>query len=357
MSSEARRRPFEPPLLTGDLPAAGGALGPEPEDFVVDEIPTVPPSGSGEHLYVRIRKRLWTTPDMLRAVARAARVRDRDIGSAGMKDKHAVTSQWLSLPPGATPPGEWELPEGLEVMEAQSSARKLRTGQLRGNRFCVRLVGIDAEGYERAKAICARLREAGLPNYFGAQRFGNSGNNLDDAMGWLARGAPAEGRRARFFKKLYPSVVQAEIFNRYLALRGEVGLDRPLEGEVVRLDGSRSVFVVEDPEAELPRLASGDIHLTGPITGPRMRQPGGVPRELETRAASELGIGAEQLELMGRLADGTRRDLVVAVEGLEVEPLDGASLVIRFSLPSGSYATGVVRELNHAAFFEVRGAG
>lgn len=357
MTGDSRRRPFEPPLLTGDLPAAGGAVGPEPEDFVVDEIPLAAPSGSGEHLYVRIKKRLWTTPDMLHAVARAAKVRERDIGSAGMKDKRAVTSQWVSLPPGAASTENWALPEGLEVLEAQPSGRKLRTGQLRGNRFHIRLVGIDAAGYERAEAICARLRETGLPNYFGAQRFGSGGNNLHEAMEWLARGASAEGRRGRFYKKLYPSVVQAEIFNRYLALRSEAGLDRLLEGEVVRLDGSRSVFVVEDPEAELPRLASGDIHLTGPIAGPRMKQPQGVPQELEARATSELGIGARELELMGRIADGTRRDLVVDVEGLEVEAARDGSLVVRFSLPSGSYATGVVRELTHAPFLEVRGAG
>jgi len=125
----------------------------------------------------------------------------------------------------------------------------------------------------------------------------------------------------------------------------------------VRLDGSRSVFVVEDAEAELPRLVSGDIHLTGPITGPRMKQPGGVALELEARAARELGIAAAELERMGRIAEGTRRDLVVNVEGLELESAGDGSLVVRFSLPSGSYATGVLRELTHAPFFEVRRAG
>jgi tRNA pseudouridine13 synthase len=352
MSPDPPRALFEPPLLTGDLPAVGGSVGPEPEDFVVDEIPSVVPSGQGEHLYVRVRKRLWTTPDMLHAVARAARVRERDLGSAGMKDKHAVTSQWLSLPPGARPPDEWELPEGLEVLESRPGERKLRTGQQLGNRFRIRLVGV--EDASAATAIIARLRERGLPNYFGAQRFGRGGNNVAEAIAWLARGAPAEGRRARFYRKLYPSVVQAGIFNRYLALRSELGLDHLLEGEVVRLDGSRSVFVVEDPHAELPRLVSGDIHLTGPITGPRMKQPEGTPRELEAQATSALGVGSAELGLMGRLADGTRRDLLAKLEGLALESRDDGSLVLDFSLPSGSYATGVIRELTHAPFLEAR---
>ncbi len=345
-------RPFEPPLLTADLPAVGGSVGPEPEDFVVDEIPAALPSGHGEHLYVRIRKRLWTTPDMLHAVARAAKVRERDVGSGGMKDKHAVTTQWLSLPPGAKPPGEWELPEGLELLEALPGERKLRTGQQRGNRFRIRLVAVESPA--AAQAIIERLKQQGLPNYFGAQRFGRGGGNLGDAVAWLGRGAPAEGRRARFFRKLYPSVVQSEIFNRYLAQRSELGLERLIEGEVVRLDGSRSVFVVEDAAAELPRLVSGDIHLTGPITGPRMKQPTGLPLELEAQAAGALGLETAEFELMGRLADGTRRDLVVTAEGLEAEVRDDGSLVLEFSLPSGSYATGVVRELTHAPFLEAR---
>lgn len=343
-------RPFAPPLLTVDLPAAGGRLGLEPEDFVVDEIPSMIPSGRGEHLYVRVRKRLWTTPDMLRAVARAARVRDRDIGSAGMKDKHAVTTQWLSLPPGARPPEQWELPDGLEVLESGRAERKLRTGQQLGNRFRIRLVDVDDA--DAAARIVALLRERGLPNYFGPQRFGRGGNNLAEAVAWLERGAPAEGRRARFYRKLYPSVVQAEIFNRYLALRSELALDRLLEGEVVRLDGSRSVFVVEDPEAEMPRLVSGDIHPTGPITGPHMKAPRGVPLELEERATAASGLDASGLELMGRLADGTRRDLVVAVEALALQARDDGSLVLDFSLPSGSYATSVIRELTHAPFLD-----
>src|SRR5690242_3636784 len=109
------RVPHEPRILTADLPAVGGRIGPEPEDFQVDELPLFPHSGDGEHLYVQIKKRRWTTPDAIQRIARAAGVNPRDVGSAGMKDKYAVTTQWLSLPASAGSSESWELPDGISV--------------------------------------------------------------------------------------------------------------------------------------------------------------------------------------------------------------------------------------------------
>ena len=109
--------PHEPPVMLGESSPIAAMIGPTPEDFVVDEIPLYPQSGAGEHLYARVEKRGFTTPAMVRAVTRAAGVDERDVGYAGLKDKHAVTSQWLSLPSKARPPGEWQLPEGIRVVE------------------------------------------------------------------------------------------------------------------------------------------------------------------------------------------------------------------------------------------------
>ncbi len=160
--------------------------------------------------------------------------------------------------------------------------------------------------------MLGRLRERGLPNVFGAQRFGHGGENLARSLSFLDRG----GRGARHFEvRLWTSVVQAEAFNRYVALRASHGLDRPLEGEVVRLDGSRATFVVESVEREAPRLASGDVHLTGPMVGPKMRAAAGVPLELERRAFDETGLDATRLGILARHVDGTRRDVVVRPPG------------------------------------------
>jgi len=336
--------PRQPALFTADLPAPGGAVGPEPEDFSVEEIPLFEPDGRGEHLYVLLRKRRWTTPDAIRALARAAGIRERDVGSAGLKDKHAVTTQWLSLPAAASPVESWQLPDGLEVLRTSRGERKLRTGQQRGNRFRIHVTGTVEDGLVRARAIGARLSELGLPNYFGAQRFGHRGDNLEQAISWLEAGAVATGPRARFLRKLYPSVIQSEIFNRYLGLRLELGTRRLLDGEVVRLDGSNSVFVVTDPEREQPRLLARDIHPTGPMIGPKMKAAERAAFELEQQAIEQLSLTPAARERLDRLAPGTRRDLIVWPEDLAVGAAGEAGLLLEFSLPSGSYATQLIRE-------------
>src|SRR5512145_1886212 len=109
------RLPHEPARTTTE-PAVARSIGPDPEDFVVDEVPLYPATGAGDHWMVRISKRCWTTPDAIRALARVARVAERDIGNAGMKDRHAVTTQYVSVPAAAVPPDQWELPEGLGVL-------------------------------------------------------------------------------------------------------------------------------------------------------------------------------------------------------------------------------------------------
>jgi tRNA pseudouridine13 synthase len=338
------RVPHEPPRTT-DQPPVAECVGPAPEDFVVTEIPLYPPTGDGEHWMVELRKRDWTTPDAVSALARAARVAERDIGHAGMKDRHAVTTQWLTIPGRGSAPDTWELPEGLTIVSQTRHSSKIRTGHLAGNRFEIRLLGAVPNGEERARGILDTIVARGLPNYFGTQRFGHGGRNLEDALRWLAAGAPARGKKTRFYRKLYPSVVQAEIFNRYLTARRAHGLDQLLPGEVVRLEGNRSVFVVEDPEAELPRLREGDIHLTGPLPGPKMRAASGAALALERSVVDELALDETSLEMLDRLADGTRRDLVVRPTPLEVRSAEPDALVVTFALPPGSYATQLLREL------------
>src|SRR6185369_3264042 len=162
--------------------------GPEPEDFLVDEVPAYAASGKGEHQYVLVRKRLLTTPELVRRVARAVGVNERDIGYAGLKDKYAITTQWLSLSSKTAVTPELDLGPGVEVLQVTRHDNKLRTGHLLGNRFTITLVGVHVDALARANAIAERLRDQGLPNYFGAQRFGHGGRNLTDAISWLARG-------------------------------------------------------------------------------------------------------------------------------------------------------------------------
>lgn len=331
------------------LPTLEAAIGPALDDFVVDEIPLYAHSGEGEHQYVRIEKRGLTTPAMVRAVTRAAGVDERDVGYAGLKDKHAVTSQWLSFPSKARPPSEWQLPEGVRVIEHTRHGNKLRTGHLMGNRFRITLVTQDSGALEKAEPVAERLRTRGLFNYYGGQRFGRRGEGLGQALAWLREGAKLHGL-PRFLTKLYPSVIQAEVFNRYFSARRELGLDRLIAGEVVRLHNAGAMFAVEDVVKESPRLASGDIHLTGPIFGPKSRPTSADAAALELSLIETLGVDAEARDKLARLAPGTRRDLIAPIENLQLRWGGVGRLEVEFSLPAGSYATEVIRQLTGSSF-------
>jgi tRNA pseudouridine13 synthase len=286
-----------------------------------------------------------TTRDAAIALARAARVPERDVGYAGMKDKQGVTTQWFSLPGKAQNPESLVLPPELAVVEASRHGNKLRTGHLRGNRFVLGVVGALPGGDERARALLARLADRGLLNTFGAQRFGRDGENVQTALAWLRGETTLPRGRERFLSKLYSSAVQAEAFNRYAIARAEAGLERLMAGEVVRLSGSSALFVVEDLERETPRLLAGDIGFTGPLPGPKLRPAAtGDALELERSVLRELGLGDKELEALAQHAPGTRRDLVVRPEHVDVR-VEGDRLRLCFELPSGSYATEVLREM------------
>ena len=341
--------PHELPLWTEELPPVGGAIGPDLEDFIVEELPAYEPSGAGDHWYVRLEKRGMNTRDAALAVARFTKIPERDIGYAGMKDRHGVTTQWLSVPARAPAPDTWTLPDTVKLVAVSRHNNKLRTGHLRGNRFKIGLVGTAADGAEHARALFARLAERGHVNYFGSQRFGRDGRNVADAVAWLTGRTPLPRGRERFLSKLYTSALQSEIFNRYATRRVTAGLDRLLMGEVVRLQGAGASFVVEDIEREMPRYNARDLCLTGPMPGPKMRAAKGEAATLEAEVLAELELSDAALGELGRHAPGTRRDLLVRPEAWAVHDDPAAKrLRVEFELPAGSYATVLVRELTRA---------
>jgi tRNA pseudouridine13 synthase len=345
----------DPPVAYPELPPIGGKLGPDPEDFLVDEVPAYAASGKGEHQYVQVQKRLLTTPELVRRLAKAVGMNERDVGYAGLKDKYAVTTQWLSLATKTAISPELSLGEGVKILAVTRHDNKLRTGHLLGNRFTITLTGVHEQAFERAEQIAARLRGEGLPNYFGAQRFGHAGRNLPDALAWLARGGRG---RNRFEQKLFPSVVQSELFNSYLSARVALGTTQLIHGEVVRLEGAGAMFRVDDLEKEQPRFAARDLHLTGPMIGPKMRPAAADALALEQRLTAELGLDETMLGALGREAPGTRRDLFAPLPDLLIEAVrDRAQPALRlsFTLPSGGYATEVLRQLTHEPFLTASG--
>lgn len=341
----------------------------------MEEIPAYPLSGEGEHLFLWIEKVGKNTADVVKAVARAAAVKERDIGFAGMKDKNAVTRQWLSLCRKESDAASWDLGPGIQILRQERHGNKLRTGHLIGNRFTIKLIETNEDAWSRAEAILEFLKDQGLPNYFGPQRFGHRGKNLTQAFSWIqesVRGAPGleqsvqprsredsrerrrpRNKKGRFENKLLPSVIQSEIFNRYAAER-LARAEELLLGEVVRLDGTGKSFVVEDVEAELPRYRAKDLHRTGPMIGPKGLQADHAARELENSVTASLGLDNDALEFLGKHAPGTRRDLTLVPDALELAKGAEGEIVLSFSLPAGAYATGVLREFTGTDFLSPR---
>lgn len=340
--------PTPPPLAHNELPGTGGAIGASPEDFLVSEIPAYEFEGEGPHLYLRVRKRGLNTRQVAGAIATAFSVRERDVGFAGMKDRNAITEQWFSLPQnGASVPEAEaiELGEDMTVLATTRHRNKLRTGHLKGNRFTLTLVGADDVG--NAAEIADRVASRGIYNGFGTQRFGRELSNLDEAIEWATSGR----RTSRFKARLLPSVLQSHVFNEYLRRRSE---EHPagtvLVGDVLRLDGSNSVFVSEDASEDQPRLDSGDVHTTGPMFGPKCRAASGVPAELEASSVDTLQLDESALHRVGKGAVGTRRDIMLVPEEVAVEPLGEDRFQLSFVLPAGGYATLVAREFTRRSW-------
>ncbi|RRQ20030.1 tRNA pseudouridine(13) synthase TruD [Thiohalobacter thiocyanaticus] len=329
------------------LPAFGSPLGRarlrvEPEDFAVIELPLVEPAGEGEHAWLWVRKRGQNTDWVAGQLARLAGVKPRDVSYAGLKDRHAVTEQWFSVQLPGRPDPDWNAleAEGVTVVEARRHSRKLRRGALRGNRFRLRLRDFDGDAgalMERA----ALLNVRGLPNYFGAQRFGRDGGNLEAARRMFA---DPRRRLPRQKRGLYLSAARSFLFNRVLAERVRRGdWDRCLAGDVMQLDGRSALFAAPECEPELEtRLKALEVHPTGPLWGRGESLCSGECARLEADCLAAEAELREGLERAGPELD--RRALRVRVEGLQVTP-EGSDLWLEFDLPAGSYATVLLDQL------------
>lgn len=349
---------LSPPRAFG--PALGTArLRTTPEDFRVDEVLAFAADGGAAHWLVCLEKRGVTTLAAVAALARHANVSERDIGFAGFKDRHAVTSQHFTVPqrsPKAGPPPSWAadaLGEPFRVLAALPHARKLPRGALAGNRFTVVARNLAA-ARGAVEARLGQVRERGVPNYFGEQRFGRGASNLAAVEGWAGGGRLPDRREERGFVL---SAARSLLFNAALARRVQSGTwDRLLPGDLANLDGSRSRFKVAAVDDTLRgRLQAFDIHPTGSLAG-----------------SGDAGLAAEALVLeqaaWASLPDTWRSvPSALAAAGVELDtrPLrlpvrdldwqwsadDGGDvLALSFRLPAGGYATTVLRELFETGF-------
>lgn len=322
-------------------PPVEGRIRVEPGDFRVDEVLGFEPSGAGEHAFLFVEKIGANTEWVARRIAEKAGVAPIAVGYAGLKDRHAVTRQSFSVQlPGRADP-DWSalaIP-GVRVLAASRHDRKLKRGSHKGNRFRIRVRDIDGDP-ERVESRIAVIRERGVPNYFGEQRFGREASNVD-----LAR-EMFKGRRVRRNEAgLALSAARSLVFNAVLAERVENGSwDCGLDGEVWMLAGTHSIFGPEPWTVDLARrLAAFDIDPTGPLVGEGELRTTARVREIEEHAIAPFRDLADGLAATGMSQQ--RRALRLRVEGLLHEWEADGSLVVEFQLPAGAFATVVLREL------------
>ncbi|TVP88299.1 MAG: tRNA pseudouridine(13) synthase TruD [Pseudomonadaceae bacterium] len=312
------------------------------EHFAVTEMLNIEFSGSGEHLWLLIEKREQNTEAVAKLLAKAAGIGVRDVGYAGLKDRLAVTRQWFSLHlPGREDPDLSALWQAdLCLIEQQRHQRKLQRGAHQANRFAIRLTDLHADQAQLDSRL-RQLARSGVPNYFGPQRFGHGGQNLLEARDWAARGAlpPARGKRSRLL-----SSARSYLFNQVLAARVADGTwQQILADDCVAFTDSRSHFAAHRLSADDPRVAALDVHPSGPLWGKGEPPVSGAVLALEQAVAAAepalcdwlAGAGLKQERRILRLPIGALTWHYPTVDCLQLE----------FTLPTGCFATVVVREL------------
>ena len=396
------------PYLTTDFPGIGGTIKNRSEDFFVQEIPIYEPSGEGEHVFAEIQKINLTTFDAINRIARALNIPNRDIGYAGLKDARAITRQVFSIP-GATEAAVMglRLPD-LSVLWAARHNNKLRLGHLKANRFAIKIRDVSPTDVIKLRPVLSELQRRGIPNYFGEQRFGRRGDNdklgaayvrgdhkallslllgtpnpqidgpdVIQARSAFDRGELEESMRLwpRHFgmerrilhrlikthrpssavwaieeklRRLWVSALQSRVFNQIVA--GRIGgLDRLMDGDFAYKHENGACFIVESAAAEQPRADAFEISPTGPLIGFRVSLPQGEPLRIEQETFARYGLAPADFKRAGSLrVKGDRRPLRVQPTDVDLAAgVDehGPHITVAFTLPAGSFATVLLREL------------
>jgi tRNA pseudouridine13 synthase len=344
------------PYITKDMAGIGGELRATPEHFLVEEIALYSPQGDGQHLYVNLTKVGVTTKEVQEQLARLFGLRQSEVSFAGMKDKHARTTQTFSLNVGHRPPGTGEqyladatqrIRDNLnvEVNWADFHRNKLRLGHLIGNRFVITITHVEQdldEAVARAQAIVQEMARTGVPNYFGPQRFGATGSNVRQGMAMLLG---ERNKSARWLRRLLVTAYQSYLCNRYLARRVEMGAFRHLlAGDVAKKHATGGMFSVEDVATEQPRYEAQEISFTAPMYGSKMWAATDAAGELEAAVLAESPVTLAHFDTFG--IEGTRRLGRLLLPDCVVEANEALrGVTISFSLPKGAFATTILREV------------
>ncbi|MGF1911136.1 tRNA pseudouridine(13) synthase TruD [Vibrio kasasachensis] len=323
-------------------PTAQGKLKLKPEHFQVNENLGFGFTGEGEHLMVRIRKTGENTAFVANELAKACGVKSKDVSWAGLKDRHAVTEQWLSvhLPKGEMPDFSAFLAQypSIEIVATDRHNKKLRPGDLIGNEFVVTLS--EVTDVPEVVSRLEKIIQTGVPNYFGSQRFGHDGNNVDEARRWGRDNVRTRNQNKR---SLYLSAARSWIFNAIVSSRIEQGaFEQVLEGDL--LQASNELLLVDSVDsAEVnEKVKAGDYLITAAMAGDNA-----LPTQAQALLLEQPQLDAEP-DLMalirGNRMRHDRREIALKAQDLSWQ-VNGDEVTLRFALDSGCFATSIVREL------------
>lgn len=321
-------------------PQSSGILKQQADDFCVDEVLPFEFSGDGEHMMVKVEKTGENTSWVVKMLAEACQVSPKVISYAGLKDRHAVTTQWFSIQLPGKPNIELpeQLGEGVKVLAIKRHNRKLKRGALSGNNFRIRLRNVS--DMQDAIARAESVAQAGVPNYFGAQRFGRGASNIDSALAMFA-GQRVKNRDKR---SIYLSAARSLVFNRAVSERiAQQHFSEVLTGDVMKFASSNAYFVAEQVDADiLARFQQGEIELSAPMVGK------GELASLGDALAFETSVLETYPEIISGLSEA---GLKMERRALALKPCefsakaDGNDLVLSFYLSAGNYATSILREI------------
>jgi len=324
-------------------PTATAVLRAQPADFRVDEVLGFVPSGEGEHWFLQIEKIGLNSDEVAARLAKLAEVKLMDVGYSGLKDRHAITRQWFSVYLPGQPSPDWMslCDDELAILEVTQHSKKLRRGVHKANGFEITLREFDGDFSELQQRF-EELQKNGFANYFGEQRFGHGGRNIDRALALFEKRLRKVSRAK---KSIYLSAARSWLFNCVLSERIQQGRWGQLQqGDVVMLHGSHSIFTIDEVDELLQqRLSEGDIHLTGPMWG-----KGNAKLGEEAQAWERACIASEPPLIAGLEAAGMkmeRRPLRILPQEMSMRQIDESSVQLKFELPTGSYATSLLREL------------
>lgn len=337
-------------------------------DFVVNEILPLEFTGEGEHLWLHIEKSGVNTAYLAKLLSEWAEIPLRDVGYSGLKDRHALTTQWFSLripkkqlPESEFAPVDISDNESVTILAQHWHNKKLNRGTHRANQFIITLRDIELENDDKSSVEqhLQNISTTGVPNYFGPQRFGWNGNNIREALALFARPTPDNRPQPKKSKRkkspreqnsMELSAARSLIFNEILAARvRDSSWNTGLAGEVFNLDGSGSIFTSEAIDDTLrARVASGDIHPTGVLWGMANDKVSAVAAQIENDVVqnsdllTQLAIGLEKRDVKAQ-----RRALRLPIEEMSWrwQNNDEQTLVLNFTLTTGSFATSVLGSL------------